>query len=505
MDAVGLRVVGSPLAQLEAARELLADRRREARDLLRRRAASRARTGRAAPRGGSRSPTRARCRRSGAGRAAASAGAASRRRGSRRALPRRARPPRARGARSRLGSASGVQQPDAGALLRAGLGEHQLAAAGEARAGTPASSGPARPGARYRSRPALIRCTISTSSPSSVGKSRRFARRRAPVEALALERGERRVERLQGRDVGRPGLLDRERASRRGRAGGATPPSLAAPATYPPAVDPLRVTVRRGRVVEAVHRVHVPTAEGLGTGTTCAASSARPRSRSRPCRSLDAYDDLDDDELAIACASHQAEPAQLAAVASCSRARARPPTTSRTGRRPGRPEGKVGHNCSGKHAGMLAALPRERLAAPRLPRPGHPLQQRIAELLGGVGETAVDGCGVPTFTAALPEAAACSRRRRRASGDAMRARPELIGGAGAADTALMRAARAGSPRAAPKASSAPSRPTAVGSALKVEDGASRAAGARARPGAGPRRVPHRSRSQLARGDRRLRP
>ena len=38
------------------------------------------------------------------------------------------------------------------------------------------------------------------------------------------------------------------------------------------------------------------------------------RSRSRRSRSLEGYDDLDDDELAIACASHQAEPAQLDAV-----------------------------------------------------------------------------------------------------------------------------------------------------------------------------------------------
>src|SRR5262249_17081264 len=40
--------------------------------------------------------------------------------------------------------------------------------------------GPFAPGARYFSRPALIRWTISTSSSSSVGNRNRFARRRAP-------------------------------------------------------------------------------------------------------------------------------------------------------------------------------------------------------------------------------------------------------------------------------------------------------------------------------------
>ena len=42
-------------------------------------------------------------------------------------------------------------------------------------------AGPFLPGARYRRRPALIRCTRRTSSPSAVGKSRFFARRSAPA------------------------------------------------------------------------------------------------------------------------------------------------------------------------------------------------------------------------------------------------------------------------------------------------------------------------------------
>ena len=41
--------------------------------------------------------------------------------------------------------------------------------------------------------------------------------------------------------------------------------------------------------------------------------------------------------------------------ASCSRAPGRSWTISRTALQDGRPDGKLGHNCSGKHAGMLAA------------------------------------------------------------------------------------------------------------------------------------------------------
>jgi L-asparaginase II len=67
----------------------------------------------------------------------------------------------------------------------------------------------------------------------------------------------------------------------------------------------------------------------------------------------------------------------------------------------------------------------------------HPLQQRVAELVGDAG-VGVDGCSLPTF--ALPLSRMCdvflqtpSRIR-----EAMAARPELVGGEGSADTELMR-------------------------------------------------------------------
>ena len=84
--------------------------------------------------------------------------------------------------------------------------------------------------------------------------------------------------------------------------------------TYVPPVDPLRVVVRRGDVVEAVHLVHVASTDGVLHGEDIV---SHLRSAAKPIQAIplaDAYDDLDDDELAIACASHQAEPAQLDAV-----------------------------------------------------------------------------------------------------------------------------------------------------------------------------------------------
>ena len=177
----------------------------------RRRGRSRARTARASPRGGSRSPRRGRCRRSRAGRGAAGAAGATRaRRISPSALgvePERLGPEVRELGLGRLGR----EQPDAGALLPRVLGEDELRAAGELeRERGRLRALPRRPAANF-SRPAVIRWTSSTSSPSSVGKRSRLPRRSAPRKLPALERGERRVERLQRGDVRRPGLRDRER------------------------------------------------------------------------------------------------------------------------------------------------------------------------------------------------------------------------------------------------------------------------------------------------------
>src|SRR5205085_3757942 len=81
------------------------------------------------------------------------------------------------------------------------------------------------------------------------------------------------------------------------------------------------------------------------------------RSSSKPLQALPlarARDDLDDRDLAIASASHKATDDQIAAVRALL---AKAPATEdelELGPQPGRPPGKAFHNCSGKHAGMLA-------------------------------------------------------------------------------------------------------------------------------------------------------
>lgn len=240
-------------------------------------------------------------------------------------------------------------------------------------------------------------------------------------------------------------------------------------------MDALRVTVIRGDVVEAVHRVHAVAVRGGGVVASAGdgALVAFLRSSWKPIQAValaESYDDLADEELAIACASHQAEPAQLDAVR---RLLARAGATVddlENGEQDGRPEGKLGHNCSGKHAGMLAACRAQGWPTRGYRLAGHPLQQRLAAELGPTLGEAIDGCGVPTYALALRDSAALLLRTLPRIADAMRARPELVGGLGADDTKLMRELPGWIAKRGAEGLFCAASPDGVGVALKVEDG-----------------------------------
>ncbi|MFL5955437.1 MAG: asparaginase [Gaiellaceae bacterium] len=239
---------------------------------------------------------------------------------------------------------------------------------------------------------------------------------------------------------------------------------------------PILVEIRRGTVVEAVHRVHVATTEGDSWGD--AGLVCFYRSASKPIQAIpfcEGYDDLDDDEVAIACASHRAEPAQLAAVRKVLARASASVDDLENGLQDGRPEGKLGHNCSGKHAGMLAACRANGWPMHPYRDPSHPLQRRIAELLGADRATATDGCGVPTFAAKLHDCAALLTHAPLRIRDAMRARPELVGGAaGAVDTDLMRLRDGWIAKGGAEGLFCAAHEDGRGIAFKCEDGAHRA-------------------------------
>ena len=245
--------------------------------------------------------------------------------------------------------------------------------------------------------------------------------------------------------------------------------------------EPIRVAVRRGKTVESVHRVH---AAAVRAGEIVA-SAGDPtlvtfmRSAAKPIQALPlarARDDLDDRDLAIASASHLADETQLAAVQALLD---KAPATE-DDLECGPFEGsKLKHNCSGKHAGMLALCRAKDwpLVGYRLAE--HPCQQAILAEVAALTSTkemptAIDGCGVLTFALPLDRMALAFTRIDEAVADAMRAHPELIRGPTGLDTNLMQALRGWMAKGGAEGLLCAAGPGGLGFALKAEDGASRA-------------------------------
>jgi L-asparaginase II len=219
-------------------------------------------------------------------------------------------------------------------------------------------------------------------------------------------------------------------------------------------MDPIRVLVKRGGLTEAEHLVHAVAVRG--GETVASAGDARlvtfMRSSSKPVQALPfarAYEDAEQRELAIVSASHLADRAQLDAVrAVLSRAQAGEGDLECGP--DGEPPSRLKHNCSGKHAGMLAVCRAHGWRTEGYRTSGHRMQRRnlrdVARL-AGVDEdeirTAVDGCGVITFALPLDRMAVIftqleSSAEGKRIADAMRAHPELIRGPLATDTLLMK-------------------------------------------------------------------
>jgi L-asparaginase II len=252
-------------------------------------------------------------------------------------------------------------------------------------------------------------------------------------------------------------------------------------------VNPIVVEVIRGDVVEARHVAHAVAVSGgelVGVAgdprfVTYFRSSAKPIQalplvRVRP--------DLDDSEIAIACASHLARPEQLAAVRSLL---AKAPATEddlECGPEPTRVE----HNCSGKHAGLLALCRARGWPTDGYRLADHPCQQALLAEIAAAAEVdadsmpiATDGCGILTFALALERMAHAFSRLGTVDGGhrviaAMRAHPDLIRGPLAADTMLMRTQRSWVAKGGAEGLLCAVSADGLGVALKVADGAQRA-------------------------------
>jgi len=257
-------------------------------------------------------------------------------------------------------------------------------------------------------------------------------------------------------------------------------------------MEPLRVSVRRGDIVEAVHRVHAVAVHD-GAIVAEAGDSALVtfmRSSSKPLQAIpltQARDDLDERDLAIASASHLADEAQLAAVRALL-AKAPASEDELECGPAGFPPARIKHNCSGKHAGMLALCRARGWRSEGYRLEGHRVQRELLAVHAEAAEvaedeipTGVDGCGVVTFAFPLERMAhAFSRLVRLDGGDrvgmAMRSLPDLIRGPQATDTRLMRALPGWIAKGGAEGLVCAAGPDGLGVALKSEDGNGRGLG-----------------------------
>ncbi len=276
------------------------------------------------------------------------------------------------------------------------------------------------------------------------------------------------------------------------------------------------VAVWRGALVESVHRGRVAVcgpdgelieATGDPDGYVYARSSAKPF-QAMPLLLSGAADafGLTDEELAVVCASHNAEEPHLAAVRSILAKAGLSEDDLRSGAHPpmyapaaaelasrGEEPGQVHGNCSGKHAGMLALCVHEGWETAGYQDPDHPSQRRILQTVAHICGLerdevllASDGCGVPA--PAMPLRNLATGFARLATGEslsddlagaarrirwAMREHPYMVAGTGRLDTAVMREAGPIAKGGAEGVFAAGS-PDGWGLALKISDGTTRA-------------------------------
>ncbi|HET7250038.1 MAG TPA: asparaginase [Gemmatimonadales bacterium] len=232
-----------------------------------------------------------------------------------------------------------------------------------------------------------------------------------------------------------------------------------------------RIEQRRGDRTESVHHVHVAVVDATGA---LVAHAGDPdlvtfwRSAAKPFQALPIVADgaaehfgLDVRHLAIACASHSSEPAQVELVreflarigAAESDLQCGPHTplsdaVARNYRARGVELTAVYSNCSGKHTGMLALARFHGWPTADYHRLQHPVQQRClrevsrwTDLTEGAIGTAVDGCGVVCYALPVRRMALAYARLANATviPQAMVEHPELIAGEGRPCTEMMRA------------------------------------------------------------------
>jgi L-asparaginase II len=282
--------------------------------------------------------------------------------------------------------------------------------------------------------------------------------------------------------------------------------------------NPVLVEVIRGAVVESRHAGAVAVTDVDGHRLLALGDVDRPifpRSAVKAMQAIALVESggaeafgLTDRELAVTCASHSGDAVHVEAVcsllakagldASYLACGSHWPVSDNAMRElmlAGRRPQPIHNNCSGKHAGMLAAAVHLGLEPRGYERPTHPLQGMIRGIISELCATAlepgrmgVDGCSVPTWP--LPLGALAQGFARLGSGQRLAparahaaerlrhacfAAPVLVAGEGRFDTIVMGnlAPRVFSKGGAEGVQCAALPELGLGIALKIDDGAKR--------------------------------
>lgn len=306
--------------------------------------------------------------------------------------------------------------------------------------------------------------------------------------------------------------------------GDAAPDETLPPLDLPPAVfseaNPVLAEATRGERVESVHRGAVAVMTASGTVAASWGDIDRPTYGRSAIKSLQAiplvesgaadHYRLGDREIAIACASHGGEPEHVATVKAWLNGLGMPTGSLECGShlpshepaaialmRSGADPTPLHNNCSGKHAGFLCTAKHLGDRTDGYVEPDHPAMRRWFTVLSEMADTdltgaprGIDGCSIPVIGMTLRATARAMARiadpaglsaGRRAAVERIRAanatEPFMVAGTGRFCTVVMQAlgARALVKTGAEGFFCAALPERGLGIALKIDDGASRAA------------------------------
>jgi L-asparaginase len=223
----------------------------------------------------------------------------------------------------------------------------------------------------------------------------------------------------------------------------------------------IEVNLLREGIIESCHQVEATVCDRRGRVLSSAGNpetAAFIRSALKPFQALavaangtlERYN-LSDQDLAIICSSHQGTIKQTRQVFHILWKAEIEPEQLQCPMKEGFTS-PLQHNCSGKHAGMLAVARQRNWSLHNYLDPNHPVQQLILNKIGELLEmpgaeliSAHDDCGAPTYFMQLRQMALLYAQL--ASGDnlelerivrAMTRYPEMVAGEGIFDTELMR-------------------------------------------------------------------